>query len=133
VNLTQNERDFLLSVYSEGLELGLTANTAILRAVLALIGRRVGLPWPKATSGSRTRSDTNRLITLYENGDPSIIVRPVPGGQHEKGNAWDMGGSFALLEVYGLIWSRIFGLTWGGLFSTPDPVHFDSRTRKVFA
>jgi len=131
--ITTNDLDFVRSVFDEGLNLNLTARTAILRAVLALIGRRVGAPWPMATSGSRTRADTNRLLARFENGDPSIIVRPVRGGQHEKGNAWDMGGSFQILDFYGRIWSEIFRLTWGGLFSTPDIVHFDSRPRKVFA
>lgn len=131
--LSTNDLDFVRSVYFEGLNLNLTGRTAILRAVLALIGRTRGMPWPMATSGSRTRADTNRLITRFENGDPSIIVRPARGGQHEKGKAWDMGGSFEILDFYGFIWSEIFGLTWGGLFSDPDVVHFDSRSRKIFA
>jgi len=131
--LSNDDLSWIRAIYFEGLNLNLTANTAILRAVLSLIGRRVGLPWPDATSGGRTRADTLRLITLFENGDPSIEVRPVLGSQHEKGNAWDMGGSLGLLEFYGYIWSEFFGLTWGGLFSTPDIVHFDSRRRKVFA
>lgn len=131
--ITIDERNFILSIYFEGLDLNLNSDTAISRAILALIGRRVGLPWPTATSGSRTRAETNRLLTRFENGDPSIIARPVLGGQHEKGNAWDMGGSPKILNFYGLVWSRIFGLTWGGLFSSPDIVHFDSRKRKIFA
>lgn len=131
--ITTGELNFIGSVYSDGLGLKLNARTAILRAVLALIGQRLGFPWPTATSGGRTRSETNSLITRWENGDPSIIVRPVAGGQHEKGNAWDMGGSFSILDFYGFIWSEIFRLTWGGLFASPDVVHFDSRQRKIFA
>jgi len=131
--INADELNFVRSIYFEGLDLNLTGRTAILRAVLAFIGLRAGVPWPMATSGSRTPADTNRLITRFENGDPSIIVRPVRGGQHEKGKAWDMGAPLAELDFYGLIWSEIFALTWGGSFSNPDVVHFDSRPRKIFA
>lgn len=78
------------------------------------------------TSGYR---DSRKQATLYDrwiHGKSKYPAAPPGHSAHERGLAVDLGSTEEGLQVAGLL-APYVGLTWGGRFSTPDPVHFELR------
>lgn len=73
---------------------------------------------PMITSGFRTAADQQRMLHGASGPNPAAAV-----SWHQAGMAVDfntMGGNFAAIKAA----MTAQGLTWGGTFRRPDPVHF---------
>ncbi len=78
------------------------------------------------TSGTRTKAKQADLLAQWKAGRPGVF-KPATNSAHLQGLAFDAtyaDGSYPDAPV-GQI-AGLLGLRWGGSFSTPDPVHFDT-------
>jgi hypothetical protein len=77
---------------------------------------------PMITSGFRTAADQQRMLQGASGPNPAAAI-----SWHQAGMAVDfntMGGDFAAIKAAMIA----KGLTWGGTFRRPDPVHFQLPT-----
>lgn len=86
------------------------------------------LPQP-ITSGRRSRQKQQELLYRWQQGDPTVRVRPADNSHHLTGDAFDLGStSEESLAIYGSIVAYYGGRIsrWGGDFRPPDTIHFDT-------
>lgn len=84
--------------------------------------RAYGVP-AQITSGVRTRTQQARLYRRYLAGLNPYPVAPPGTSDHEQGFAVDIWtGSDELNDWLGRVW-----LSWGGMWSARDRVHFTLR------
>lgn len=103
------------------LQHGLRPEAAWGYAVLSWWGEHYGLTAPRITSGRRSSADQLRLWRNRRN-NRYPVARPGTS-KHERGLAFDLPRG-PHLEAFGH-WAPLVGLRWGGLFSRPDPIHFE--------
>lgn len=53
------------------------------------------------------------------------MTRPALNSAHTRGEAFDVSAPGDVLAMMGA-WAPYLGLRWGGTFTDPDPVHFDT-------
>lgn len=113
-------------------ETGLTPDTAIRAVVLGYYAKYLGLPQLYVVSGRRSREWAIAAQQRWDRGDRSgLVARPAINSDHNTGRAFDVGlakgkPSANELRIAGEI-GEALGLTWGGRWKDPDPVHFSLR------
>ena len=113
-----------LQHYNHAIGKGLRETAARGYATLAYWSEHFGHSAAPITSGRRTQAQQANLISLARRGTPGIYT-PAQNSKHLTGNAFDISASYPLLSWWGA-WAPYVGLRWGGTFSKPDPVHFDT-------
>jgi len=78
------------------------------------------------TSGRRSSQKQAKLYAAWRAGKSKYPAAPPGRSLHELGLAVDIGSTAEGLQVAGFL-APYCGLTWGGRFSDPDPVHFELR------
>ncbi len=82
---------------------------------------------PRISSGRRSVAHQLSIRQRWDAGDRrGLVVRPALASQHTEGRAFDLNGSRRAITTIGG-WARQLGFRWGGDFSTPDPVHIDTK------
>ncbi len=85
-------------------------------------------------SGHRSPQEQQELLERYEQGDPSISVRPAPPDRSRHSSvypatAFDVGYDLDPAQeterAVGTYATAQLGLVWGGVFSPVDPRHFE--------
>lgn len=114
---------YLISAW--GLEEAFAAKAALLYLYLHYYGLS-----PVITSGWRSPEKQEELFNRYQQGDPTVIVKPALKSLHLNTKlgkpaslAIDISTSnHALAGAIG----KALGIRSGYFFKTPDPVHFDA-------
>lgn len=77
------------------------------------------------TSGYRSPDYQARLRARWDSGDRrGLVARPALQSSHSLGQAVDIRFYGRSAQSNMGIWAQSQGYTWGGTFSSPDPVHF---------
>lgn len=122
-----------LLLWGHAQEKGLEPLTAWLYVLLAWNYERLaGESAPRITSGRRSRAHQLSLRQRWDAGDRrGLVVRPALSSQHTEGRAFDIERKRRAIAAFAS-WAPGVGLRWGGNFSDPDPVHFDTKNLGSF-
>lgn len=111
--------------YNDGLEAGLTEGAAYAYALLMFWGAWYGYQPLAIVSGRRSVVKQTVMRIRYALGErEGFAAKPAASSSHTRGEGFDLTRS-ADLPIFGQIAPHV-GLRWGGNFSDPDPVHFDT-------
>ena len=109
-----------------GIQAGLTLDTAKAYAALTWWGEHYGIKTPAIVSGRRSASHQAAMRARWDRGDRAgLVARPAKDSRHVDGEAFDLQNTGALRKLGEL--ASAAGLSWGGFFAEPDPVHFQMR------
>ena len=108
---------------------GLNPATAARALYLAWWVKQLGGVELELESAYRSPEYQKQLQQRWDRGDRAgLKVRPATNSLHSEGRAFDVGavGPDPSSETWRRIGSvgESLGLSWGGRFQTPDPVHF---------
>ena len=118
--------------FEDGRRAGLTDYAAALYADLMWWGMHWGFPAAPITSGrrssSRQREIRHRYDYLVSRGlrprEFGIYGRPAERSSHTIGEGFDLQ-RVSWMWIYGAL-APYIGLRWGGTFTDPDEIHFDT-------